>query len=657
MSRNFDTDIETQREYYNCQYFNNSGSDQNARYSVQLLKPFFMNPNKWQLAINRASVPLSMPLTHNNIPFNTWQIGIQYYSGSSGNTSTDLEYVQQFNQQTINTNLNQLISIDHNVNSYTIKDNTTNYTLLGTNFINDLQPGSINGSTYDYALISTNNQFLYAVSPNLTTFNIFNSQTGAVFYSYNAVSPLTFTACCANRATGDAYLIQSNATVIKFTRSNQTWTNSGVVFNLPYVAQVAVGINAMVCIAGNVYIMTTAQTGAPVGTDLTVYEYTTNTTPTNTYNLPIVGQAYGTYPNMITDGTSIYIQYVGSTNAQLIKYNTSLAIVASVNAIPLIQYAGVDLANGQFLLGFDANGNLLYGYAIEAGANGILKLNSSTLAVIGTGQADPTPSTNSSFLLYPQLANNQPVESGPYDIYNLQDYLNKINSALATSFNNLKNSLGSTFLPTEPPLIVFQPSTKLFQLVCEGLYTTLNSDGSNQYSIIMNEALYSKFNFPSSDLIIEGTPYESITLVNYGFNAIQGNGSSSLPQYISVTQNQSTIYAFNDLTRIIFATNEIPVSGDGDGVIYSNQGATSNKTLSMITDIAPDTTEQMVGTRLIYVPAGVLRWYNLYATQPFTKIDMQVYYEMKDGQIYSLIIPNAEYFSVKLEFKKGPGDA
>ena len=98
------------------------------------------------------------------------------------------------------------------------------------------------------------------------------------------------------------------------------------------------------------------------------------------------------------------------------------------------------------------------------------------------------------------------------------------------------------------------------------------------------------------------------------------------------------------------------MSGDGDGVIFTNQGATSNKTLNMITDIAPDTTSQLTGTRLIYIPNGILRWYNLYAQQPFSKIDMQVYYEMKDGQIYNLVIPNNEYFSVKLEFKKGLGD-
>ena len=79
MSRKFDADVDTQREYFNAQYFNISGQDQQARYDITLLKPFFLNPDAWKIAINRASVPLSMPLTRNNIPFHSWQVGLQYY--------------------------------------------------------------------------------------------------------------------------------------------------------------------------------------------------------------------------------------------------------------------------------------------------------------------------------------------------------------------------------------------------------------------------------------------------------------------------------------------------------------------------------------------------------------------------------------------------
>ena len=76
----------------------------------------------------------------------------------------------------------------------------------------------------------------------------------------------------------------------------------------------------------------------------------------------------------------------------------------------------------------------------------------------------------------------------------------------------------------------------------------------------------------------------------------------------------------------------------------------------MITDIVPDTSIQTNTTPIIYVPNGILRWYNLYAQQPFTKIDITIFYETKDGVIHPLYVASDEYFSVKLEFKKGAGD-
>jgi hypothetical protein len=76
----------------------------------------------------------------------------------------------------------------------------------------------------------------------------------------------------------------------------------------------------------------------------------------------------------------------------------------------------------------------------------------------------------------------------------------------------------------------------------------------------------------------------------------------------------------------------------------------------MITDILPDTSVLSPVTALIYIPEGILRWYNLYAQQPFTRIDLIMSYETKDGNIYPIEIVDGEYFSVKLEFKKGPGD-
>ena len=98
MSRKFEAELDTQREYFNATYFNKSGQNQIAKYETTLLKPFFQDPDKWKLAINRFRVPISqVPLTSYNVPFNAWEVGIQYATSAGDAGTEQFEYVQQYN--------------------------------------------------------------------------------------------------------------------------------------------------------------------------------------------------------------------------------------------------------------------------------------------------------------------------------------------------------------------------------------------------------------------------------------------------------------------------------------------------------------------------------------------------------------------------------
>jgi len=293
-------------------------------------------------------------------------------------------------------------------------------------------------------------------------------------------------------------------------------------------------------------------------------------------------------------------------------------------------------------------------YLASNSSNQIVFSQSNSNIIKTLGGTDITVNTTSvlNYIVGPQT----PIEAGAYEIYTYQDFLNQINSAFQTSFNNLKTQLGALFLPTEPPSIIYNAQTRLFSLVCEGQYLTQNADGTRQYKILMNQGLWNQFFFPSSNITINNKSYKSLILQNYGTNAVVGTGSASIPQFIYIVQEDSTIYAFYDLVRIIVGTTRIPVSGDGEGRSFTNSGSSTNASVNMITDIIPDTTTLTPGTILIYIPAGILRWYNLYAQQPFQKIDLTLEYETKDGNIYPIPIPDGEFFSVKMEFKKGPGD-
>ena len=520
MSRKFSAEVDTQREYYNCQYFNTSGTNQNARYEVQLLKPFFNDPDAWKLSINRASVPLSMPLTHNNIPFQQWQVGIQFNDGTNPPTN-NIQYVQQYNAAQKDLNLDKYVSVGLTAGGYTLYAPNNNFNYIGTNF-SPSQGSAINGNTFDWFAGDKDNQFIYISNSNGTNYKIVDAITGQQYFIYTEAPGYSSLCICADRTTGDAYVLESNgaqAYVRKATRSGKTWTDAGQVYNFSQ-ANLADASCCIVCVNSDVYLSTYPITGAPAGTDLTISKYVSgNPNPSNQYNLAIVSQASDTFPNMITDGADIYIFYSGTVNAKVNKYDTSFNVLVSVDAAPLI--GPLNFANNQFLVGFTNSGNLIFSHAISNNTSGFRILNSSLVEIASS--TDPTPSTYGASIIFPEAPDLEYYDVGPYDIYTIQGYLNQINAAYALAFNTLKTQLGSAFLPTEPPSVVFQASTKLFELVVEGQYTTVNNDGTNQYAVFMNQSLWNKFSFPSTVLSIGGTIYESMILQNYGSNAIQEN--------------------------------------------------------------------------------------------------------------------------------------
>jgi len=637
MSRNFTADVDTQREYFNATYFNNSGQNQIARYDTTLLKPFFNDPDKWKLAINRMRVPLSgIPLTRNNIPFEQWEVGLYYQTDNEGaGQQEDIQFVPQINpkSETLDTYFN--LSSNYNSQDVSIQpifDIISESTIANINY--NIQPAfeSSNGKKTFYVMDDLNND----------TINVYQNNSIVVVATLTApaqIAPNVFTgisAICADQA-GNFYIgygVNNTTTglntlyVQEYTRTTATSWTLGINYYPTDVNISQFGERwSTICVYNNV-----------------IYGYAQ------------VGQAFdyfdtwvlGTPANVDTGDSNSFNWLSIADNTFIYRYDNTGNLTASNGLI--INYTYTQYAVNRFL-GFDVDGYMLfYGYTTTNPTNTYYAIDAKS----GSGAIKYTFSpTNDSYGLLYNTTNNILFDSGPADIFTYQAFLNQINSAFQTSFNNLKNTMGSTFQPTEPPSIIYNAQTRLFNLIVEGQYLIKNTDGSNQYKILFNLPLWNKFYFPSNAF---SPNYQEIILQNYGINAVYGTGSATTPQFVYIQQEDSTIYAFYDLVRIIVGTTRIPVSGDGEGRTFSNTGSVSNSAINMITDIVPDTTTLTPGSVLIFVPAGILRWYNMYAQQPFDKVDLILSYETKDGNIYPIDIINGEFFSVKLEFKKGPGD-
>jgi hypothetical protein len=189
MSRNFTADVDTQREYFNATYFNNSGQNQIARYDTTLLKPFFNDPDKWKLAINRMRVPLSgIPLTRNNIPFEEWEVGLYYQTDNEGaGQQEDFQFVPQINPKV--GPIYDYINLSTNFNSQDINIQPT------FNVINESTIANINYNIQPAFESSNNIKTFYILDNDLVTVNVYqnNSNTaGATFSNPTPISGQTF---------------------------------------------------------------------------------------------------------------------------------------------------------------------------------------------------------------------------------------------------------------------------------------------------------------------------------------------------------------------------------------------------------------------------------------------------------------------------------
>jgi hypothetical protein len=628
MSRNFTADVDTQREYFNATYFNNSGVIQNAKYDTTLLKPFFNDPDKWKLAINRMRVPLSgIPLTKNNIPFHKWEVGLGFTTSKTTTIDEFQSYVPQLNG-----------GITKETEYVITPSNLTLYYAGLTEIISSRTYASANllwnnNKYYDYDNVYGGT--IYALlGPELTPTGVacISLETGELL----ATLPVSFNTVLksvgVDQTTGNVYLGLRELTglsrimIQSYNRVSKTsWTES-MLYDIANPERLdPYGI----CVNNDCLVVTTYDSQQVI---LNAGIYTFQIGDGVYFNSYLVPSTSG----VIVKATGNLLYAINPAgNAMTINTTTSFAITP----VTTVSFSGTVNQNNPYL-GVDNNGNVL------------INVGSQTVAYSPTGQLQytftPIPLST---IMIPYDA--YPADAGPGNIFTYQTFLNQINSAFLKAFTDAKAELGATFLPTQAPEIIYNAQTKLFSLVAEGQYLTTNTDGSNQYIIYMNDTLWNQFYFPSNPY---KSGYNSIMLQNYGINAFVGTGSATIPQFIYVQQEDSTIYSFYDLVRIIVGTTLIPVSGDGEGKTFSNTGFASNNSISMITDIVPDTTNLTPGSVLIYVPAGILRWYNLYAQQPFQRIDLILYYETKDGSIYPIEVINGEFFSVKLEFKKGPGD-
>lgn len=228
------------------------------------------------------------------------------------------------------------------------------------------------------------------------------------------------------------------------------------------------------------------------------------------------------------------------------------------------------------------------------------------------------------------------VNNGTTQILSYQDITDAVNSAWKRAFDQLKIAIPA-LTSTEAPKLVFFESSALFLIKLELAYYT------DAIDIYCNDRMWEFFFFPSiyyPDPSVVG--YVNNNKLQYKDNGV--NTDLSLG-YTFFYQPFTTATLFEDLKRIYFETDRIPITGE---LI----GGQDDRTQTFLADFDPLQKPLENKTRLSFSPEGPFRWYDLNGDAPLKDIDINIKYSIttSEEEIQLKLRPN-EFANVKLIFR------
>lgn len=285
----------------------------------------------------------------------------------------------------------------------------------------------------------------------------------------------------------------------------------------------------------------------------------------------------------------------------------------------------------------------------------------------------------------------QQVNNGYYYVYSYDHMIQMINIAFATSFHQLK-AANPGAPPTQPPFVIYDPISQLISLVVQKEYVPqpvgpaatidvyVNANLLNTYLESISAMFYG-YNQPNG----KDFKFQINYKYNNGYSAKVGSPSalanSSNPYYVSgtvatalavttptqqyiygpanppdfliFTQEYSMMQYWNSFKNIVFISGTIAVQGEyipqKINQNTSSQGAVSFRPI--LTDFQPELDSPGAGRTIMqYFPQGPYRLVDLVSTQPMNKIDIGIYWQDRDDDLWPVYLNTNQSASIKLLF-------
>lgn len=254
------------------------------------------------------------------------------------------------------------------------------------------------------------------------------------------------------------------------------------------------------------------------------------------------------------------------------------------------------------------------------------------------------------------------VVTSYYFMYSYNTMINMINIGLNVAY--IASGIQALFPPgTAPPAPYFylDPNTNLISLICSNIFTTSPAIAplTSMPMIYMNTELNTYLDsFRTSFLGYDKLFGEEYVFILNGVifpNDINGYSPFGVaptnpPSFYKFTQEYSSLEYWVALRKIVIITNTIPVNTES----VPTTNIELNSQLPVLISLAPPV-ESSAGTSrsiLNYDPSPQYRLIDLISNNPLQTINLRIYWQDRDGNVYPLLLSVFQRVSIKLGFFK-----
>lgn len=276
-----------------------------------------------------------------------------------------------------------------------------------------------------------------------------------------------------------------------------------------------------------------------------------------------------------------------------------------------------------------------------------------------------------------QNVNTTQIITPYYYIYEVTAFLSMINNTIAELY--VDSGLAALLPSFIAPYFFYEPSTQLISLIVSNHWTNTTMAIPEIPKLFMNQSsflfmngfnIYSNNNGIASSLDVDklyqfvlsntipnvADPMTPIQITNYPYNpntcTVTGTETSTVPStYYRFTQQIQSCRFWSSLNKIVFLTSTLPINNES---VQSKNDSGQAAYQPILTDFSVDTTSSLADARSIvtYNPYGQYRLIDLLSTEPINKINVKVYWQDKQGNLYPVYLPKFSTSNMKLGFFK-----